>query len=289
MKRQLRASAIVALVLSGGGGAALSAQTPTEPRLYLTVLAGYRVGRPLWSLNHQPFAVLVAGSGTGSDTVVLAGPGMYDTLDLQREIGPSFVIGASGTYFPRPHLGFQAELAFLGMQLESACVIRQAQPPYPGDLDPQLCASLDRQTVATSAVSVSVGVVGRLTPGHGMYPYVRANAGVLARTHGAIQMLGEYASGDHFATAVVVADPNPVTMALHLTLGAGVAVTLGTGYQFWFEGRDVMAQLERVTGAADPSGASGALVPPHGSRLLHNVVLVMGLDVVFEKQRRRRY
>jgi hypothetical protein len=253
------------------------------------VLAGYRVGRQLWSLNHQPFAVLVAGSGTASDTVVLAGPGMYDTLDLQREIGPSFVIGASGTYFSGPHLGFQAEFAFVGMSLESRCVIRQGQSPYPGDLDPQLCASLDRQTVATSAISVSLGLVGRLTPGHGTYPYVRANAGVLARTRGTIPMVGEYTNGDHFATAVVVADPHPVTTALHLTLGAGVAVTLGTGYQFWFEGRDVMAQLEQVTGAANPSGSSGALVPPHESRLLHNVVFVMGLDVVFEKQRRRRY
>jgi hypothetical protein len=288
MMRQFRAAAVAALMLAGGG-AVLPAQTPTEPRLYLTVLAGYRVGRALWSLNHQPFAVLVTGPATAGDTVVVASPGMYDTLDLRREIAPSFVIGASGTYFPRPHLGFQAELAFLGMALESSCVIRQDQSPYPGDLGPQLCASLDRQTVATSAVSVSIGLVGRLTPGHGTYPYVRADAGVLARTHGTIQMVGEYISGDHYATAVVVADPHPVTTALHLTLGAGVAVSLGTGYQFWFEGRDVMAQLERVTGAADPSGASGALVPPHGSRLLHNVVLVMGLDVVFEKQRRRRY
>jgi hypothetical protein len=57
----------------------------------------------------------------------------------------------------------------------------------------------------------------------------------------------------------------------------------------WLEGRDVVAQLQRVSGSADPSGSNGVLVPAHGSRLLHNFVFAMGLDVVFEKQRRRRY
>jgi hypothetical protein len=253
------------------------------------VLAGYRVGRPLWSLNHQPFAVLVPGPVTSSDTVVVAAPGLYDTLDLQREFGPSFVVGVSGSYFSGRHLGFQGEIAFLGMGLESRCAIRTVQPSYPGDIDPQLCSSLDRQTVATSAVSISLGLVGRLTPGGGIYPYARANAGVLTRTHGTIDMVGVYGSGDHLATAAVVANPHPVNTSLHFTVGAGVAVSMGTGYQLWLEGRDVMAQLDQVTGLADPSGSAGVLIPPHGSRLLHNFVFVMGLDVVFEKQRRRRY
>jgi hypothetical protein len=282
-----RTAALAGLIIICGCGSHLGAQTPSEPRLYLTILAGYRVGRPLWSLNHQPFAILVAGPINSSDTAVVAGTGLYDTLDLQREIGPSFVVGASGTYFSGSHLGFQGEFAFLGMGLESRCAIRQT--PYPGDLDPQLCASLDRQTVATSAVSLSFGIVGRLTPGHGIYPYARANAGVLARTRGTIEMVGVYGSGDHLNTSVVVADPNPVKTALQFTVGTGVAVSLGAGYQFWFEGRDGMAELERVTGPADPSGSTGVLIPPHGGSVLHNFVFAMGLDVVFEKQRRRRY
>jgi hypothetical protein len=279
--------ALAALMFACGSGSLL-AQTPSEPHLYLTVLAGYRAGRVLWSLNSQPFAVLVAGT-PNTDTAVVAGPGQYDTLDIHREFGPSFVVGVSGTYFSGSHLGFQGEFAFLGMGVESRCTIRQTQAPYPGDLDPQLCATLDGQTAATSAVSASIGIVGRVTAGAGVYPYVRANAGVLTRTHGTIEMVGQYQSGDHLATAVVVADPHSANTALHVTFGAGVAVSMGTGYQVWFEGRDVLAQLDQVTGSADPSGATGALVPPHGSRLLQNFVFAIGLDVVFEKQRRRRY
>lgn len=286
--RRYRAPALAVMSLAGGWGTLLPAQTPSEPRLVLTMFAGYRVGRPLWTLSNQPFAVLVPSTLT-PDSSVVAGPGLYDTLDLQRELVPSFIVGASGTYFPGPHLGFQGEIAFLSMGTESRCVIRQHQPAYPGDIDPQLCASLNGQTVAMSAVSLSFGVVGRLTPGHGVYPYARANAGVITRTHGTIEMIGIYESSNGLAPALVIADPSPVKTALHFTAGAGVAVSMGTGYQLWLEGRDVMAQLEVVTGLADPSGATGALLPPHGSSLIHNFIFAIGLDVVFEKQRRRRY
>jgi hypothetical protein len=87
----------------------------------------------------------------------------------------------------------------------------------------------------------------------------------------------------------VVAEPHSSNTSLQLTFGAGVAVSTGSGYQVWFEGRDVLAQLRLVTGGADPSGSSGVLVPPSGNQFVHNFVFVIGLDVVFEKQRRRRY
>jgi Outer membrane protein beta-barrel domain len=284
-------TALGGLLLVCASASSLPAQTRIEPRLYLTVLGGYRAGRPLWTLHNQPFAVLVPGT-INYDTAVVASPGLYDTLDLQRELAPAFVVGVSGTYFPGPHLGFQGEVAFLdflGSGEEGRCAIRQAQPPYPGDLDPALCASLDRQTVSTGAVSVSVGVVGRLTPGRGVFPYVRAGAGALMRSHGTIEMVGVYQAANGLVTTLVVSDPRSTKTAFHFAFGAGVAVSMGTGYQLWLEGRDVIAQLDLVNGAADPSGASGVLVPPHGSRLLHNFILAVGLDVVFEKQRHHRY
>jgi len=288
--RRARGPALAALTLVGAWASPLPGQAPDpgEPRLFLSVLAGYRVGQPLWNLTRQPFAVLVPGMPI-LDSAVVAMPGLYDTLDLQREFVPSFILGVSGTYFPGPHLGLQGEFAFLGMGLESRCAIRQAQPPYPGDLDPQLCASLDRQTNATSAVTASFGVVGRMTPGGGVYPYVRANAGVLARTRGVIEMVGTYATPNGLAPTLVVADPHSSNTSLQFTLGAGVAVSAGAGYQVWFEGRDVLAQHRLVTGGADPSGATGVLYPPSGNQFVHNFVFVIGLDVVFEKQRRRRY
>jgi hypothetical protein len=285
--RRARVPALMVLTLICGRTSLLPAQaTPSEPRLLLTVLAGYRVGRPL---DPQPPAVrrLVPGMPS-NDTAVVASPGLYDT-PLEREFTPSFVLGVSGTYFAGPHLGIQGEFAFLSMGMESHCAMRQTQPPYPGDLDPELCASLDRQNIASSAVTASFGVVGRLTPGGGVYPYARANAGVLARTRSAIEMVGTYATPSGLASAVVIADPNPTNTTLQVTFGAGVAVSTGAGYQLWMEARDVLAQIPVVTGPADPSSASGVLVPPTGTRFLSNYVFLIGLDVVFEKQRRKRY
>lgn len=282
MRRALVPALVAALLAPGPR---LRGQTPGQPRLYLTAFAGYRAGQAFWSLNHQPIAILVPSG----DSALVGGSGRRDTLDLARDIAPSFVVGASGTYFPHPHLGFQAELAFLGMGLESRCTIRQAQPPDPTDVDPLLCSSLDAQSIATSAVSVSVGLVGRLTLGKGAFPYAKVGAGIVARTRSTIELVGAYQNGNEVAAATVVADPSPFNTSLHFTLGAGIAASVGSAYQVWFEGRDVLVQLDRVTGPADPSDPSGKLFPPHSRHFFHNFVFAIGLDVVFEKQRGRRY
>jgi hypothetical protein len=59
--RRARALVLAALTLVGGWAPRLPAQTPAEPRLVLSVLAGYRAGQHLWSLTGQPYAVLVHG------------------------------------------------------------------------------------------------------------------------------------------------------------------------------------------------------------------------------------
>jgi hypothetical protein len=267
--------------------APLAAQSPSQPRLFLSAFAGYRAGHTLWTLNDQPFAVFV----TSGDTAVANGAGQYDTLNLTRRLVPGLVGGGSASYFPKPNVGVEAELAFLGMSLESQCAIRQSQPPVPNDVDPELCASLQGQSVATNAVSLSVGLVGRLSPGGNASPYVRLDAGLLTRARGTIAMSGTFTSANgNIATATVVADPNPRTTDVHLTLGAGVAFGLGPGYRVRFEGRDAMARLDQVTGPADPnSPTTGSLAPPHGARLSHNFVFIVALDVIFEKRRGRRY
>ncbi len=267
--------------------APLYAQTPGEPRLFWSVFAGYRAGARLWVLHDQPFAVFVSSG----DTAVLNNPGQYDTLDLERRSTPSLLIGTTGAYFPTPSLGFEAELAFLGMSLESQCVIRQYQPADPNDLDPELCTSLTGQSVTTSAVSASIGLVGRINPAGSATPYARLDAGVVARSRGTIALNGTYTSADQSTVEVtVLEDEKPRTTDVHMTVGAGVAFSLGAGYQLRFEGRDVVARLDRVTGPAyttDP--ATGSLTPPHGGHFYHNLAFVVALDVIFEKRRGRRY
>jgi hypothetical protein len=265
---------------------AARAQAPSEPRLLLSVFAGYRGGRALWSLTGQPIGVLVAAG----DTLVPT-PGQYDTLDLRRRIAPGLVLGASGTYFPTPGIGFLGEIAFLGMSIESQCTIHQFQPPATSDIDTDLCASLQGQSVATSAVAFSLGIVGRLLPSRRTYPYVLAAAGFVARARSTVEMQGFYIGSDGLPVPeTVVLDTIPSNTALHLTVGAGVAFSLGTGYQLRFEGRDVIARMDAVTGLANPNDLStSSLSPPHAERFYHNFAFTVAVDVVFEKRRGRRY
>ena len=250
-----------------------------QPHLILSLFTGVRAGHRIWTLRDQPLVAYTPG---------LVPSGQFDTLNLERRIASGFVAGASGVYFPGPHLGFEGEIAFLGMTVESSCSIRQSQPLVTGDIGPELCSSLQGQAMAMSAVSFGIGVVGRLAPASKVYPYVRANAGLIARTRSTIEMNGSYtdASGE-ISPITLLADSSPTNVGLHGTLAAGLVFTMGTGYQVRLEGRDVMAVLDQVTGRADPS--SGTLVPPRSGRLVHNFALIVALDVILEHSRRRRY
>jgi len=260
--------------------APLPAQTPSAPHLYLSMFGGYRVGRHLWTLNDQPFLV---------QTPIGPNPGQYDTLDLQHEVNPGFVIGAAGTYFARPNLGFEGEIAFLGMGLESRCTIRQYQPPPSGDVDPELCTSLNGASSSLSAVSFAVGLVGRLRPDQATYPYVRAGVGVVARTRSTIELIGSFADTARNALeeVIIVGDSFPNKTRAHLSFAAGLALSLGPASQLRLEARDIVTSLDRVTGLADAS--RGTLYPPHAGRSLHSFAFIVAFDVILEKRRGRRY
>jgi hypothetical protein len=276
-----RAASLSLLAVSLLGAPWLRAQG-SRPHLILSIFTGVRAGRRVWTLSDQP---IVAYQSIGSQLIQA---GQFDTLDLERRVASGFVAGASGTYFPGPHIGFEGEVAFIGMTTESRCSIRQSQPPVIADIDPELCSSLQGQAVAMSAVSFGVGVVGRLAPGSRTYPYVRVNAGLIARTRSTIEMLATYTDPNGGVNPVtLVTDSTPANMALHGTVAAGLAFRFGTGYQLRLEGRDVITLLDQVTGRADPS--SGTLMPLRSERFFHNFALTVALDVILEQSHRRRY
>src|SRR3989442_578851 len=172
------------------------------------------------------------------------------------------------------------------MGLESRCTIRQYQPPPSGDVDPELCTSLNGASSSLSAVSFSVGLVGRLRPDKATYPYVRAGVGVVARTRNTIELIGTFADTARNALeeVIIVGDSFPNKTRAHLTFAAGLALSLGPASQLRLEARDIVTSLDRVTGLADASrgtarrrGAAAARRqrarrphlasrPPHGAR-----------------------
>ena len=265
-----------------GSGATLAAQQGGEPHLVLSAFVGVHAGREIWSLGSQP---VIAIQSIGSDLVPTS---QHDTLALSRSMASGFIIGASGTYFPGPHLGFEVEIALMSLSLESSCSIRQSQPPVPNDIGPSLCSSLQGQSVNSSAVSFSAGIIGRLGAGKSMHPYVRLDAGIVARTQSTIEMIGTYVDADgNVVGATLVSDEHPNNTSPHITAALGLAFSLGPGYQLRLEGRDIMMQLDGVTGPGDPS--TGTLVLPHTAQFYHIFALNVTLDVILEKQHHRRY
>ncbi|HUL04680.1 MAG TPA: hypothetical protein VLV16_15765 [Gemmatimonadales bacterium] len=260
----------------------LAAQQGGEAHLVLSAFAGVHAGRDLWQLPTQPvIAVQTTSSGLFPTT-------QHDTLSLGRSLASGIIAGASGAYFPNAHFGVEIEIALITESLESTCSIRQSQPPVTDDIDPELCASLQGQSISSSAVSFSAGVVGRLGAGRGVHPYARLDGGVVARTHSTIEMIGTYTSpsGD-LVTATLVSDDNPSNTGPHVTAALGLAFSLGPGYQFRLEGRDIMMRLDAVTGPGDPS--TGTLVLPHSAQFYHVFALTATLDVILERARKRRY
>ncbi len=260
-----------------------AAQTADRPNLVLTIFGGFRAGKSLWTLHDQPF-VVIDYVANNLDPV----PGHYDTLDIARQVTPSFVLGLTASYFRGPHVGFQAEMVFLGMSLDSRCAIRPYDPVDSADINPLLCATINGASVPMSAVQFSAGMILRATPNKSATPYLGLSGGFVTRARGTVETDGAYVDNAGGLNAFpVIADDKATRSDLSAQLAAGIMVPLGPGYQIRLEGRDVYTRLDYVSGLADPTEVP--LHPPHAGRYGHHLVFAIGLDVVLERKRGRRY
>jgi hypothetical protein len=253
----------------------LAGQTPDQPNLTLTLFAGAVTGHALWDVPQQPLCVLM---GTTCD------PSATDTLHLKRDVSSSIVAGASATYFRGPHLGLQGEIYYLGLPFEDSCA---PVVPYKTDAESknqQLCDNISTATPSVGAIAVFAGVILRASGMHTISPYIRAGGGVVLYSGGTVQVSGNFEQAGTFYSRAVVIDDHPKTASVSLQLGAGMTARLSPGYQFRFELRDAVVPLQRLTGPADQLG-----IAPAGTRLYHHFALTLGLDVVLERKRGRRY
>jgi len=244
-------------------------QPGPEPNLALTLLAGAVDGANLWTIGRQPFCSVFSG-GTCA--------GQPDTLRLARTMSSSIVIGASMAYFPGPRFGIHAEVAYLGLPLRDACAVVNASPTQTSS---EVCANIQGASQTTGAVSFSASALLRMASRRSLSPFVRGGFGLIVYNHSTIEMFGADGTGGAYQ---VLRDDTPRRIATSFVIGAGTTLALGPGYQFRLEARDVIARFERATGPAD-----APLQPPTGTRFSHHVGLTMGLDVVLERKRGRRY
>lgn len=266
------ASVLFALSLAARAAAA---QTGSQPSLVLTIFAGAATGHSLWSIPRQPYCLPVASCAPTDP---------HDTLRLSRDVGSSLIAGAGATYFRGPHLGFTFEVFYLGMPLDDGCT-GLFYNPDPEVRNQQLCDNIASASLSTSAIAFFGGLVLRAAPTRAISPYVRAGAGLLSYSTGTVDMSGVFqnSSGAVQSRAVII-DDEPKKGALTVQAAAGFTAQLGPGYQFRFELRDVLSPLEHVTGPANDLGQVSTV-----TRVQHRVALALGLDVILEKKRGRRY
>lgn len=252
-----------------------AAQTSPQPTIVLTISGGVVTGHGLWTVERQPLCIL-GGGGACSGT--------YDTLRIARSISPSLILGASGTYFPWPHLGFHAEISYLGLPIDDTCTPVRLFPDPPNQRAQQMCDNLTATKGTGGAISMFVGATLRAASSKAISPYARFNIGMVNLSSSTTEVVGAYVDAAGVQERQIIEDINGAGSSFMLGAAAGLTAPIGTGYQLRVEVRDIVNSLTRVTGPANDLA-----IAPTESRYFHHFGLVLGLDIVLERKRGRRY
>ena len=265
MRRLLLTS--TAIVLLAGG---LAAQGRSDQsRLSFGVGIGYNGGSDLWSVRNQ---TIFGQFGT-------------DSADLSRIIRPTIGISFLGVYYPNSRIGFTGEVHLIGLGYEDHCTLRTNS----GDVDThRICENLNGKQSPGTAVAGTIGVIVRPFPWSGVQPYVRANTGLVLSEQSTIRMTSTYISASdttQFADYPVFADAHPTSASPTAAVAVGVTGFVGRAYQLRVEVKDNFVILKEVRGTV----AYEAREPAWQQRLHHIITLNVGMEVVLEKRRGRRY
>jgi hypothetical protein len=261
--------------VAAGPASVLAAQSPDQPSVVLSIFAGVQTGSALWSVGRQPLCVLDPQNQCTAN---------YDTLQLSRRTGSTLTAGVAGLYFPRPHVGLHAQLAYQGFPLDDGCTGLHFGATDPDQRNEQICTSINRSGIPGGSMSALVGVVLRAGI-HAVSPYLRIGGGVVTRPQSSLDMVGEFSTGTNsVGRRTVIFDESPHRTWVGLYLAAGLTAPLSPGYQIRLELHDLVSSVERPTGPADDAASVET-----SSRTIHSFALTVGLDIVLERKRGRRY
>ncbi|MBI1967538.1 MAG: hypothetical protein HYS40_06080 [Gemmatimonadetes bacterium] len=252
------------------------AQSRSRPTLVLSISAGAITGHSLWRVSRQPYEVRGSAPTFGST-------GTYDTLALSRSVASSLTGGMSATLYPSANLGVQLEVSYLGLPLENGCV-GVAINAEAEQKNQQICNNVNASQVSASALALHAGVTLRAASRGSFSPYVRAGVGLTSISRSTVAMEGSFVSSGQVYARGIVIDDTPERTSASYVIGLGLTSPLGPGYQFRLEIRDVLASQTRLDGPVNGLGQG-----PSSSKMYHHIALTMGLDVVLEKKRGRRY
>jgi hypothetical protein len=266
----MRTLAVVLVAIA----AALTTATPAAaqargaPNLVLTMYGGASGGHALWTIDRQ---TLIYGGSTSNPP---------DTVRLSRNVTSAITAGAMVSLYSSAHVGLNVDVSYRGFGFDDTCapIALQATPSN----NSVLCSNVSASGNTGSVIAVSGGVIVRVAPRGAVTPYARLAASLANTTLSTLAVAAPEAAGG--VPRIVVADDDPRRTSFGLALAAGITTPVGTGYQFRLELRDHVAALEQLDGAANALGTA-----PSSVKLFHHFGLILGLDVVLEQRRGRRY
>ncbi len=281
--RFLASAAGRAVAAALAAGAVLAALTPApaaaqatrdQARLVFTIFTGFNGGGDLWNVGVQPVRF------PGFD------PSEVDSIAVGRRIASGLGVGVSASYFPGPVLGYVGEVSFLGVGYEDDCeILTFISPTVPPNENPGLiCNGIANSDRGASMVLLSVGMMARAMSQGVVSPYLRAGLGLAIGSQSPVRMFGPTA-GTQGEIFLVYEDESSTRVTPAFILGGGLTAQIAPGVQLRAEGRDNIVGIAAVTGATAIDG----LVPPHETRYKHVWSAMLGVDIVLERKRGRRY
>ncbi len=240
--------------------------TRDQSRLVVGVSAGWIGGVGLWSVPNQP---------------ILAGPQQQDIFGLERRVRSNLTFIGQGTFFPSDHVGISGEVSYLGLGTTDQCLfVPGANDPFSRDA----CATINGDERSASAVALTGGVVLRPLSRAAIQPYARLMVGVALMPRSTIPLSAVLGIREEEVLQVYLEDGDKDARPTGV-IAVGFSTAPTSGYQIRLEGRLTAVQLLTVTG---PTASQNSVPPTRNvTKLLPSIVV--GMDIVLEKRRGRRY
>jgi hypothetical protein len=239
--------------------------TNDESRLLVGIMGGWIGGSQLWSVR-QP---------------VFTNGGNIDEFVLVRDLRANITVAGQLTYFPNPTFGWTGEITYVGLGNRDGCALAVDN----GDVfNRTACDAIAGRNRAASAVTASGGVVLRSGSRGDVQPYLRANVGVALVPRSTTTMSAFFGNDGELVLVIYGEDDSRAARPLG-ALSVGFSTAPRAGYQFRLEARATAVQLDVVTGPS-PVGSPD---PPIATRWTFLPSIMVGLDIVLEKRRGRRY
>jgi hypothetical protein len=147
-----------------------------------------------------------------------------------------------------------------------------------------VCSSINSQDKSAAAVVLSAGGLVRIASREFISPFFRASAGLLFSNQSSVITSGTSASNGG-ALLVIYDDEKRSSIRPAFALSAGATMAVSKGYHVRAEVRDNIVGIDRVTG----STPAARLIPPHETTFKHLFSILLGVDIILERQRGRRY